>query len=162
EAVLLYDLPSGKRRYTLRGYVAGTEDPFSPDGKTLVARTIDGAVTLWDVDMGKEKFTLAMPPWEFGTPPWEGGLLRFTPDGKSLLWVGPGGIFHEWSLATGRETTPRTEGKTLATIKLPDTPEHRKLFALLRARRDTAEHVFRLRALNSYDRSFGRIGGVQP
>src|SRR5262245_61181632 len=71
-------------------------------------------------------------------------------------------------LARGQETTPRTEGKTLATIKLPDTPEHRKLFALLKDRRDTAEHVFRLRALNvsrggyKFDSSFGRIGGVQP
>jgi WD40 repeat protein len=74
---------------------------FSPDGKTLAART-EQALKLWDVATGKEPRTLEQRPlWDMGV----NSALAFSPDGRTLATVG-GRHVQLWDPVAGKRLTP--------------------------------------------------------
>jgi WD40 repeat protein len=139
EAVLVWEVATGKRRFRLRGSRAA----FSPDGKVLAcagrgeagAELNVGFVRLYDSATGKELRALR------GRGPMI-SCLAFSPDGKSLVaggyWggtvpVAPGDdaeTIQVWDLASGRRRGAfgghrglvglafSPDGKTLATVDL--------------------------------------------
>lgn len=66
----------------------------SPDGKTLVAAQIRGAVSVIDVASGKIAATLVGP----GLPVWSVAIM---PDNKTLITGGGDRMIRRWNLATG-------------------------------------------------------------
>lgn len=72
---------------------------ISPDGHTLAASTIDG-VRLWSVDDGSVLRPLID---ETGTPTDWAGRMAFSPDGKILATIVPGGRSVDlWQVRDGR------------------------------------------------------------
>jgi len=68
---------------------------FSPDGLTLATRA-GKELCLWSPTTGKRLGT-----WEV---PGEGeAALAFSPDGKELGWIAPGGTLHRLDVASGKE-----------------------------------------------------------
>lgn len=102
--VALYDTATGRRvarlepssreawregTYDLPGLVA-----FSPDGATLAAGNVDGAVELWDVRSRRLRAVLrghTGPAW----------AAEFTPDGRTLFTCSTDATARAWSVATG-------------------------------------------------------------
>jgi WD40 repeat protein/tetratricopeptide (TPR) repeat protein len=84
---------------------------FSADGQTLAAYKGGSSFTLWDMETGTERATVALR--ERGDP-----AVTFTgafsPDGKRLATVGGDRVIHFWDTATGREvsTLPAPSGHT--------------------------------------------------
>lgn len=95
----LWEAESGK---PLRVLPAGgsVQEPwvsvaFSPDGRTLATRS-EGRLRLWSSGAGE-----LLRTWEAHG---EGdGTLAFSPDGKELAWVAPGGSLHRFDAASGQE-----------------------------------------------------------
>ena len=115
--VVLYDLPTGRRRQTLAGHKAPVLClAFSADGKTLASGGADQTAKLWDVETGREK---------------GGGFLGHTnavisvavhPNGKTLA---TGGVDHTarlWDVGTGQElaTLPPHAGQVHSVVFTPD------------------------------------------
>jgi WD40 repeat protein/tRNA A-37 threonylcarbamoyl transferase component Bud32 len=69
---------------------------FSPDGRTLAARTIDGSLTLWDVGSRSR----LRGPLSAGGAFILGGGVSFSPDGATLATAGDFGV-KLWDVATG-------------------------------------------------------------
>src|SRR5207237_6412917 len=65
---------------------------FSPDGRVLAARTMDGGATLWEATTGREVQELGAPPRPQNRRPvaevalhaGDTPCMAFSPDGKSL------------------------------------------------------------------------------
>jgi WD40 repeat protein len=80
--VELFDVASGKHRYTLPDGIGGTSELlFSPDGESLVAANYDNDIRIWKTRSGElvrkiDDMTGAM------------FTAQFTPDGKQLLMAG--------------------------------------------------------------------------
>src|SRR5207302_762334 len=79
EAVILWDVNSGKPLATLMGHKGTVDDvAFSrPDGKLLASASTDGTVKLWDVDSGEPLDTLEGHESAVRS-------VAFSPDGKRL------------------------------------------------------------------------------
>jgi WD40 repeat protein len=78
DSAVLWELPSGNRKATLKGHVQDVMGiAFSPDGKTLATGGDDQKVKLWNVATEQEMATLELL---------RGGCrsLRFSPDGRTL------------------------------------------------------------------------------
>jgi WD40 repeat protein/tRNA A-37 threonylcarbamoyl transferase component Bud32 len=122
-SVQVWDAVTGRELTVLRGYAGGymgvgPELLFSPGGEFLVTVETGGSplppglppgfagelrkrdeahrvAKVWDATTGKPLFALADPG--------EGvGLVRFSPDGRSLVAVGPAGGLKVWDVAAGR------------------------------------------------------------
>jgi WD40 repeat protein len=101
--VILWDLRSGELKMWLpeppkrpsKGLVFWVT--FSPDGKTLLSASWDGAVKLWDPATGKEKGMLAGH-----TGPVR--MVTFTPDGKSIATASFDGTVRFWDPQSGKQT----------------------------------------------------------
>jgi WD40 repeat protein/serine/threonine protein kinase len=76
----------------------GSRLAFSPDGKTLAARSGDDAVKLWDVETGQELRKLDHA--------WKVHCLSFSPDGQTVAAAGADGQVRRWSVATGDRLSP--------------------------------------------------------
>jgi WD40 repeat protein len=65
---------------------------FSPDGRTLAAGTVGGAVELWDVASGRRRSVLGGH---------SGGIwaLEFAPDGRTLFSGGNDGTVRVWDMS---------------------------------------------------------------
>src|SRR5262249_2135583 len=72
---------------------------FSPDGKTLAARSYDQTLRLWDVESGKEIRALGQVMTNYGS----NCNLAFTTDGKRLASGIGFNTVHQWDVATGQE-----------------------------------------------------------
>jgi WD40 repeat protein len=95
DALILWDVASGKQVRTLRGHERGvTSVAFSCDGVLASAGVLDDTIKLWDVRSGKEIRTLT-------------GFVHcvaFDPDGKLLAGGGREDNFVTlWDVATGEK-----------------------------------------------------------
>ncbi|MCX7143624.1 MAG: caspase family protein [Proteobacteria bacterium] len=86
--------------------VSGKNGVISPDGKTLVAGSLDDTIKLWEVATGREMRTIGGPGERNGVM-----SVAFSPDGKTVV-SGSGEISLEksvvntlklWDVATGRK-----------------------------------------------------------
>jgi WD40 repeat protein/serine/threonine protein kinase len=81
----LWELPSGRRRPSLKGHVGGlTHVTFSPDGRTLATGAYDRRIKLWNLATSQEVATIPHPGML--------NALRFSPDGRTLaasFWMFP-------------------------------------------------------------------------
>src|SRR3954447_5139938 len=67
---------------------------YSPDGTTLASASWDGTITLWDINSGQPRRTLAGH-----VGPVNG--VAFSPDGTLLASVGQDTVLRIWDVATG-------------------------------------------------------------
>ena len=70
------------------------EANVSPDGATLAAACLDGAVHFWNVYTGADVGQIAIGV--LGNP-----KVRFSPDGTQILTAGIGSVATLWNLVTG-------------------------------------------------------------
>lgn len=117
-AVRLWDAATGKKLADLAGHTWDVLDvAFSPDGKTLVSGDLSGVVKTWDVatkkhvrDIDAKALFLSDRLQDIGGA----RVLRFTPDGKTLVVAGTlpksGGnvqgtaVVRSYDPATGKQT----------------------------------------------------------
>ena len=110
-AILLWDVDSGRQLGMMRGHVAGVLSlSFSPDGKTL-ASCGDSRLKLWNIETQQEILTLA----RFGT---EAGVAMFSADGACLATSTQGGGVQLWRAPLFQEIAA-TEAQEKAEIKQP-------------------------------------------
>jgi WD40 repeat protein len=118
---ILWDVATGKQIATFAGHdwwKKATAVGCSADGKWLASRGGDGAVKLWEVASGKERFSL--------TTRSNSNCLAFSPDGRTL--ASAGGELTEEQDATGMrlvgfDLVPLWDvatGKELAVLAQPD------------------------------------------
>ncbi len=90
----VWDVTTGKNRFTLHSHMIGRSMALSPDGTTAAIGMAGEALGLWNVATGKELFT------EFqGHGSWV-NCLAFSPDGKTLV---SGEFYHQirvWDTAS--------------------------------------------------------------
>jgi WD40 repeat protein/beta-lactamase regulating signal transducer with metallopeptidase domain len=118
--IQLWDVATGKELRQLEAPAAGLAGLlFSPDGRSLAGRTVDGGLVVWATDTGKMVHSLrpARRPADntfvivFGS---DGGAnspgMAFSPDGKTLAAAATDypkqGAVHSvklWDLASGKE-----------------------------------------------------------
>jgi WD40 repeat protein len=91
---VIYDLRTGER--VARFAHAGSIDSigFSPDGKLLASASLDGSVTVWDVNRKEAVADLR------GSVP--AFAVRFSPDGKLVAVGDSSGAVVLWDVASGR------------------------------------------------------------
>jgi WD40 repeat protein len=101
--IRLFDARRGALEHLLDLEMSCGALAFSPDGKTLAAGSMDGAVTLWDADSGASRGML-------GRHACPVGAVRFSEGGKRLASTGlsmnPATVTAEakvWDLPTGKE-----------------------------------------------------------
>lgn len=137
--VRLWDVASGKeiRSFQAPGIVDGVR--YSPDGKTIAARSDGRSILVWGVKSRKLLHRFAGYGGGFAYP------MAFSPDGKKLLAAQVTGL-QVWETATGKELFPASgiresigklaysaDGRTMATengegtIRIWDTATYREL-----------------------------------
>jgi RNA polymerase sigma factor (sigma-70 family) len=102
-SVSVWDVASGKARFTHRGYPGGSRPDshftldFTSDGKRLATAGDSGVIDLWDVETGRELFANAETH--------HGAIARlvFAPDGKIVATGGDDHTIRLWDVATGRQ-----------------------------------------------------------
>jgi len=113
----LWNLPSGKQRWSVRGdFATSPYLTFSPDGKTLASKGGSPlpSIWLWDVATGKEKTNI----------PNAGGLnypFLFSPDGKRIAFGYNGQEFALWDVE---------KAKTIKVISFAKKGERSKIMSM--------------------------------
>ncbi|MHB8736877.1 MAG: hypothetical protein ACYC6M_16360, partial [Terriglobales bacterium] len=102
-SVRFWDVAAGReiRRFQVSSDQRTSAFAYSPDGRTLAVFAKDVSVQLLDAATGDERRRL--PSGSF-----EGGILRFSPDGRtlaamSLLRNGRNAVLQLWDVVSGRE-----------------------------------------------------------
>ena len=98
--VWLYDVKNPER-FTLLPVELVNAVSFSPDGTVLASGSLPrslspgfgGKITLWDVSSGSPTSTFAEPVGA--------SHVAFSPDGRSLAYIGSGGQVGLWDVGTG-------------------------------------------------------------
>ncbi|MHB1426755.1 MAG: WD40 repeat domain-containing protein [Gemmataceae bacterium] len=101
DTVELWDIDTQQRRATFRA-CQGPDDKvtaatFTPDGKTLIAKSCQGDLRLLDVATGKERATLVKKGRNWVSP-----VTVLSPDGR-VLALGKEDTVRLWDVATARQ-----------------------------------------------------------
>jgi RNA polymerase sigma factor (sigma-70 family) len=122
----LWDTETGKQRSTLPSRRSQDDYglAFSPDGKLLATNSTEvgtdkKTILMWDVGTGKRVS-------QFKVPARVAFMLRFAPDGKTLLSSGEEPLVRLWDTATGKQLFTETD-HTAAIAALAFTPDGRTL-----------------------------------
>jgi RNA polymerase sigma factor (sigma-70 family) len=91
---------------------------FSPDGQFLAAgkSPSGGSIELWDVVTGHLR-------WR-SKPPFPGGSIAYSPDGRMIAWTGESGNVGLWEAATGGERR-RWKGQVGRNLTVAVSPDGR-------------------------------------
>jgi WD40 repeat protein len=112
--VIVWDLPAGKPRHTLKSPSPVRAVAMTVDGKQLAAAGDDAAVRLWNAETGQPVRTLD------GAVDWQ-LALAFSGDGKLLAAGGYDGQVRIWDVASGKKTVDVLAGQPPAP-KAPPPP----------------------------------------
>jgi WD40 repeat protein/serine/threonine protein kinase len=108
--VMLWDTTTGERLFKFPGeYTRFTflNIAFSPDGRRLAAGSEDNSVKIWDVETGRELFTLRGHTESVFS-------VFFSPDGRRLASLGwDGSSVKVWDLPPGEPGVSAPEGRVL-------------------------------------------------
>lgn len=83
--IIVWDIPSGSKRYGIKYDLGGTPIKFSPNGQQFLTVNIS-ETSIWNVEDGTEVFSINTPPILT-----MGGDASFTPDGQYVV-IGYAGI----------------------------------------------------------------------
>ncbi|HEX7312606.1 MAG TPA: caspase family protein [Pyrinomonadaceae bacterium] len=109
KTIKVWDITTGKELHTLSsGENILASVAFSPDGKTVAARSGNGIITLWDVASGEVLRALSLGAGA-------SDLFVFSPDGETIAAVKSGRTISLWSVATGKEFRSLTGHDALIT-----------------------------------------------
>jgi WD40 repeat protein len=89
----LNDAATGKDRFPVHDQPQFGPFAYTPDSKSLVSPTMDGALRLWSAGTGREIR-------RFDGPPADLRALAFSPDGKTLTAVGAERV--DWDVTSGK------------------------------------------------------------
>lgn len=123
-ALLVFDVASGKELRKIELSQSITSMAFSPDGRTLATENADRTITLWEIASGKKRVALGNPASkqprqtnativtavfdndgaDFGSNEPAGPIgLAFSPDGRALAVRGADRSIRVWDVSAGKE-----------------------------------------------------------
>jgi WD40 repeat protein/class 3 adenylate cyclase len=92
----LWDVSTGKLRFSTPSYSALNSIAFSPDGKHILTTGGDNAARLWDIQMNKEILQFSGHTASIWT-------AVFSPDGRYVTTASEDGTVRLWDARTGQE-----------------------------------------------------------
>jgi len=134
--VLIWDVHTGKRVFTLAAHSGIRDIAFSPDGAFIAAGGGDGSVILWDAATGTQKLALAGHSTGIQS-------VAFSPDGKWIATGSEDNTAKIWDVGTGQEilTLPGSSGGVYGVAFNPADPDAH----LVVASNDGITRIFLLR-----------------
>lgn len=129
--IRLWDGSTGRELSPLSGYARGLASfALSPDGKTVVATTIDDAIWMWDVKSGKPIGMTSLKPPPDPKNPWDSSIVRiislfiaFSPDSKTVAFAWPGNVIALWDVANAHEVIQLQSDKTSSAYTVAFSPD---------------------------------------
>lgn len=118
--VILLDALSGQELLTLKGHTnVVVSVAFSPDGKRLVAASMDGTVKVWDVRAGQELLSFKGHISQVTS-------VAFSSDGQRLASAGADRAAKIWDARTGQELL-NLKGHTGPVTRVAFSPDGQRL-----------------------------------
>lgn len=121
DRIILSDPKTGKLLGRLEAKMQSINDlAFTPDGKSLLSRSQDAVIRIWDVATGKVRSTLDR------TDGWYG--MALSRDGK-IVAGGDGSSIRVWDVASGKDLSAEHSGHSSDIRALVFSPDGKSLFS---------------------------------